>query len=139
MTDDQKQDQTESFETYVNKLIDERGFPDLTTEVREQLKQDLLIRLDDFIAARVIAAFSNEDVIEFEKMLKDSKSMEEIQQFTVDHIENYKDFLATTLLEFRAVYLGMLDIPHAKLGNDESPPDQSGEEPMPAPPSKSIN
>ena len=101
----------QSYDAFINKLIDERGFPDLTPEVKEELKKDLVTRLDSFIAAKVIAALSDADVLVFEQMLKDNKPSAELQQFSIDHIANFTDFLTNTLLEFRGVYLGLISVP----------------------------
>lgn len=100
-----------AFENFINQLIEEKKFPDLTPEVREELKKDLLLHLDDFLAARIISALSDQDVLTFEKMLTENKSSEEIQKFTVDHIPDYINFLTNSLLEFRGVYLGLILVP----------------------------
>lgn len=99
---------------YVNRLIEEKGFLDLTPEVRAEVENDLLTQLDDFIVARTIAALSDEDVLSFENLLKDQKSDQEIQQFVADKIPDYPNFLAQVLLEFRDVYLGLTQAPPAE-------------------------
>src|SRR3989344_7547847 len=96
---------------FVDKLIEEKGFPDLLPEVKDQLKQDIMTRLDDFIAARVIAALSDEDVITFENMLKEEKPENEIQDFVSTHVPDFTTFLTNVLLEFRGVYLGTITPP----------------------------
>src|SRR3989338_3664997 len=105
------EDQKKSFESFVEQLIEERSFPDLTPEVRVELKKDLINRLDSFIAAKVIVALSDEDVLIFEQMLKDNKPMEELQKFTVEHVPDFTTFLTNVLLEFRGVYLGIIQAP----------------------------
>lgn len=104
-------DQKQSFDAYVDQLIEERKFPDLAPEVKQELRKDLLNRLDSFIAAKVIAALSDEDVLTFEQMLKDNKPMEELQKFTVEHVSDFVTFLTNALLEFRGVYLGIIQAP----------------------------
>lgn len=101
----------QSLGNFVDKLIEEKGFPDLTDDVRGEIKQDLLTRLDNFITARIIARLSDADVVEFESMLKDGKSETEIQEFAIGHIPDATNFLANTLLEFKAVYLGIITPP----------------------------
>ncbi|OGK24406.1 hypothetical protein A3A46_01110 [Candidatus Roizmanbacteria bacterium RIFCSPLOWO2_01_FULL_37_13] len=105
------EDQKKSFESFVEQLIEERSFPDLTPEVRVELKKDLINRLDSFIAAKVIVALSDEDVLKFEQMLKDNKPAEELQKFTVEHVPDFTTFLTNVLLEFRGVYLGLIQAP----------------------------
>lgn len=105
------QTQKQAYETYIEQLIEERGFPDLTAEVKEELKKDLVNRLDSFIGAKVIATLSDEDVLKFEQLLKDGKSREEIQKFTVEHVPDFTTFLTNVLMEFRMVYLGLVQAP----------------------------
>lgn len=124
------QGQSQSLLQFVDKLIEERGFPDLTPEVADELKRDLLVRIDDFITARIIAAFSDEDVKIFEQMLKDQRPQDEVQQFVSTHIPDYLNFLTNVLLEFRGVYLGDIQAPQAQAAastSDVPPP------PPPAP------
>lgn len=104
-------DRDQALKQYVDVLIEERKFPDLTPEVKEQMQKDILQRLDNFIAARIIAALSDEDVLVFEKMLKDKKQEEEIQNFVSGHIPDFVNFLTATLLEFRGVYSGLIETP----------------------------
>lgn len=100
-----------SLEDFADKLIEEKDFPDITPEVRVELKNDILRRLDDFLAARIIAALSDTDVAAFEELLKQGKSDAEIQAFTTLKIPDFTNFLTNTLLEFRGVYLGIIDAP----------------------------
>ncbi len=96
-----------NIQAYIDQLIKDKHFPDLTDEVREQVKQDLIVRLDDFIAARIISALSDEEVVQFETLLKEKKPENQVQQFIVDQMEDLIDLLTETLLEFRGVYLGL--------------------------------
>lgn len=95
-------------EQFVEGLIDERKYPDLVPEAKEEMKKDLFIRLDDFIAARIIAALSDTDVLEYEKLLQEKKPEEEVQQFVSSKIPDFVNFLSAVMLEFRAVYLGII-------------------------------
>jgi hypothetical protein len=99
-------------EQFADKLIDQKGFPSLTPEVRGELRKDILLRLDDFIAARSIAALSDENVMIFERLLQEGKAESQIQQFLADHIDNYQDFVTNVLLEFQDVYVGTLMPPY---------------------------
>lgn len=93
---------------FIDRLIAEKNFPDLTPEVKEELRWDLSERLDDFIAAKVIATLSDENVAKFETMLKEGRSEGEIQTFVTENIPNFTDFLTQVLLEFKEVYLGVV-------------------------------
>ena len=66
----------------------------------------MIKRLDDFVMARVIAAFSDEDVEKFENLMKEGKSREELQSFATEHIPDFTNFVTEAFLEFQNVYLG---------------------------------
>ena len=99
---------------FIDRLIAEKNFPDLTPEVKEEIKRDLTQRLDDFIAAKLIAALSDENVLKFEEMLKQGKPESEIQTFITTNVPNFTEFLTQVLSEFREVYLGLIPAPAAK-------------------------
>ncbi len=103
--------QGQGLDRYIDSLLEEKGYPDITPEVKEELKKDLTTRLDDFIAARVIVALSDENVLIFEKMLKDGMENDKIQQFVAAHIPDYENFLTSVLLEFKEVFLGVRGVP----------------------------
>lgn len=113
-------DPKQPIDQFVEKLIDAKGYPDLTPEVRVEVRKDLLTRLDDFIAARSIAALSDEDVLIFEKMLTEGKPEEEIQKFLIDHIDEYQNFLTNVLMEFQGVYLGRIPVPPTSNNSDDA-------------------
>ena len=114
----------ESLPEFIDKLIEEKGFPDITQEVRDELKKDLLVRVDDFITARIIAALSDEDVKKFEEMLQQGKDQGEIQTFVSQQIPDFTNFLARTLLEFKGVYLGTIQAP-INIEEESAPPPPS--------------
>lgn len=96
---------------FVDSLIDQKEFPDLSPEVREEIKRDLLERVDSFITAKLIAALSDDDVASFEQMLNDGKSQEELQQFMQSHVSNPTELVTEALTEFKGVYLGTIPSP----------------------------
>jgi hypothetical protein len=114
----------QSVQQFIDKLIDEREFGDITPEVREELVKDLLVRLDDFIMARIIASLGDEDLAKFEQLLKNKASDEEIQKLTSAAIPDFTNFLTKVLVEFRAVYLGIITPPP---GGIELEPDKQAE------------
>ncbi|KKS11737.1 hypothetical protein A2617_00905 [Candidatus Daviesbacteria bacterium RIFOXYD1_FULL_41_10] len=101
----------QAIEKFIEQLVKDKDFPDISPEVHEEIKRDLLRRVDDFIAARVIAALSDENVVKFEEMLKSGKPEAEVQAFVTTNIPDFTSFLTQTLLEFRGVYLGEIPVP----------------------------
>ena len=95
-------------QNYVDWLIDEK-FVDakdvLIDEARDELKKDLSLRIDTFIMSRALTQLSNENVIEFEKLIKEGRSREDIRKYVSAQIVNFNDFVADCLIEFQTIYL----------------------------------
>lgn len=98
--------QQQNLERYIDNLIDQKGYPDMDEAVREELKNDIRVRLNEFIMTRTISAFSDEDVEKFEELLNHRKPQSELQQFAMEHIPDFTNFLTDVLIEFQDVYLG---------------------------------
>lgn len=94
-----------TLDPYINNILEAKGYKDMLPEVKEALRKDLQIRIDDLIMARTVTVFTEEELREFEKMLDEKKSRAELQKFAIDHIPNYTAFLSSTLLEFQNVFL----------------------------------
>jgi len=94
---------------FIDILLDEKFASrqeDITPEIKQELKRDLIKQMDNFVMASVLDRFSNEEVQEFEKLIKEGKTREELQQFAQKHIPDFSDFVANVLIEFQTVYLG---------------------------------
>ncbi len=100
--------QNNSLDTFIDQLIEEKGFPDLSDDVRVEIKKDLLERVDSFISAKLIAALSDDDVASFEKLLQEGKSQDELQQFIQAHVQDPTTLVTQALTEFKGVYLGTI-------------------------------
>ena len=104
----QPADQASQVLQFVDELIDQKfvdSQEEVTPEIRDELRQDLLLRLDEFIMAKVIAELSDEDLATFENLMKEGKSCEELQKFATEKISDFTDFATDAFLEFRTVYL----------------------------------
>lgn len=97
--------QTSNLDTFVDDLITEKGFPDLTQEMREDIAVHIKQRLDEYIMARSLAQFSNEEIEQFKHLLSEKKTKAELQQFAMDHVPDFPNFLITTIAQFREAYL----------------------------------
>lgn len=97
----------EMYDEFVTQLIAEKGIADVPNEVMEQLKEDLLTRLNDYFNTRVIAVMNDEQLTGFNDLLDKKPTSEEIQQYVATVIPDQSEFIAGTLLEFRRVYLGL--------------------------------
>ena len=104
----QPQDTQSQFDEYLQGLIDQKFVQkghELDPDVVDELKKDIMRQLDEFIMSRIITTLSDADVLEFEKMLQEGKSQDELQKFATEHIDDFTTFLTNVLLEFQQVYL----------------------------------
>ena len=91
--------------TFIDGLIDEKGFKNLTHEMRKEMAQDIKKRFDEFVIVRSLAQFSEEEIAQFKQMLDEKKTSTELQQFITEHISDYETFLSDTIIKFREAYL----------------------------------
>lgn len=106
-------------EVFIDQLIKDKNFKDITPDIEKIIKDQLKDRLDKFILARIISNLSDEKVAQFNAMLDGKKSEVEIQEFVTTSIPDFVDFLTQTLLEFRGIYLGEI-IPPVVIGQTEA-------------------
>ena len=95
-----------AYTQFIDELIKRRDFPDgLMSGAREEVKRELMERLDYFLMDHLIDALSDEDAAVFVNMLEKKKSMEEIQQFPKEPMDNYRPFIRSTFQKFATDYL----------------------------------
>jgi hypothetical protein len=93
-------------EMFVDRLMEEKKFPeDLEKEVMDQIKADLLSRVEDRINAVIIANLAPEKLEEFSKMLDSNIADEEMQKFCSDNIPDLPQLIATELIVLKNSYL----------------------------------
>jgi translation initiation factor 2 beta subunit (eIF-2beta)/eIF-5 len=92
---------------FIDELIKKRNFQDFTPEVREELKKDVMERLDSYLLDRMIDTFSQIDAEKFILLLKEKKSADNIENFAKEHISDYKTFITSTLADFSTNYIGI--------------------------------
>lgn len=91
---------------YVDRLVEEKKYPaDLEKEVIDQIKTDLLSRIEDRVNAVIISNLSEEKLEEFTKLLDSNISDEEMQKFCSENIPNLTQLIATELIVFKQTYL----------------------------------
>ncbi len=96
----------ESLKLFAEKILAEKGVNELTLEpeVMEQMKNDLISRLEDRINAVALIAVPPDKLAEFEQLL-DSNSLEKMQSFLALNVPNIQELIAQELLLFRETYL----------------------------------
>ena len=95
-----------NLETFVSLLLEEKGFENVDPEVEEQLKSDLLKRVEDRINAVILSNLPKEKIDEFNELL-DNASQDEIQNYCNENISGLDEIIAKELMSFRSTYLNL--------------------------------
>lgn len=91
---------------FVDRLVAEKNYPaDLEKEVVDQIKKDLLSRVEDRVNMVIISNLSEEKLGEFNKLLDENISDAEMQKFCSDNIPNLAQLVASELIVFKQSYL----------------------------------
>ncbi len=92
--------------TFIDKLVSEkREFEGLEPEIINQIKSDLLGRVEDRINAVIINNIPEDQISEFEKLTEEGTD-EQIHAFCEATIPDLAEQIATELIVFRQMYLG---------------------------------
>lgn len=91
-------------ETFVDQLIQEKGLDNLDGEVLDQLKGDLLVRVEERVNATIIAALAPDKLEEAQKIIEegDEKKMRDYFAKNIPHLD---ETIASELMAFRQTYL----------------------------------
>jgi len=93
-----------TLETFVDRIVEEKGLTGLDPEVVGQMKKDLLDRVESRINAMLLANMPEDKLEEFERVL-DAGNDEATRAFCADAIPDLDQRIADELLSFRATYL----------------------------------
>lgn len=91
---------------FIDMLIEEKKFQNLSPELREDIFNDLYAKLNLYIVTALTKYLEEADVKRLEAMERtDDYSPEKIQKLLADRIPNASEIIAQAMLEFRAIYL----------------------------------
>jgi len=90
--------------SFVDKLVFEKGLSELDSEVLVQLKKDLVERVSNHVNATILEHMPEGKLEEFNKVLDSDEAT--VQEFVKTNIEDLDNIIAATLLSFRRTYLG---------------------------------
>jgi hypothetical protein len=94
-----------SLESFIDRLLEEKGLQNMEPAVLAEMKADLLERVADRLNAEMIAAMPQEKISELNELM-DGGNPEEVRAFLTSNVPNFDNVLAQTLLNFRTTYLG---------------------------------
>jgi uncharacterized membrane protein YheB (UPF0754 family) len=93
-------------ESYVDKLLEEKKLPEgLEQDVLDQMRKDLMKRVQNRINAAILANLTEDQMEEFNKLL-DEDNEENTQKFLEENIADFAEMIATELIVFKQTYLG---------------------------------
>jgi hypothetical protein len=99
--------------TYLIQIMEDAHVKDITDEEREDAVYQMFLRLDNYIAGRLIDSFpTTEECDVFIQMNRDNKSQAEINRYLQERIPGLNDLMAQIFIDFRNFYV--LPIPRKK-------------------------
>lgn len=89
---------------FVDQLLEQKGLEGVEADVRQQLRDDLLERLESKINRAIIDSLSSEQLVKFEHLV-DANRIDEIQPFLYNSGVNVQGIVARCMSELQASYL----------------------------------
>jgi uncharacterized membrane protein YheB (UPF0754 family) len=96
----------DTLKVFVSRLLEEKQIKDVEPEILEQLKADLMDRVEDRINMVILKNLPEESLGQFEKLLE-TDNEGEVQAFCQQQIPNLQELIAAELLAFRKTYLDL--------------------------------
>lgn len=95
-----------NIEDFVAEILKEKNsdLKDVSTEVFEQLKKDLVSRLEDRINVAILSKLPENKLDDFEKVL-DEGDQDKMQKFLTENVSDLETVVALELINFRKLYL----------------------------------
>ncbi len=91
---------------FLESLLADSGMTSLDDQMREDMLQELYLRLDNFLTAQIVDNLPPEQLEPFIQMNEAQKPKAEIEQFLKDNMPNAQEVFANAFIEFRNLYLG---------------------------------
>jgi hypothetical protein len=98
---------------FLEGMLNDASITALDDDAREDMIRELFVRLDSFMATRLLDQLPKEKVEEFIRMNEEKKSREELELFIKDNIPNAAQFFANIFTDFRESYLGKVAVNRA--------------------------
>ena len=96
-----------SLSDFAEILIKEKSFTHLTPGIHDQIKEDILTRVNDYLIVKLIAKMNDAQVAEFNKLLETKPTDEQIQEYVASVIPDATTVVGDLLFSFRKSYLGI--------------------------------
>lgn len=96
----------ESVKTFLESLLVESGFTPIDDAMKQEMINQLYVKLDNFLSTAIIENMPPQYIDEFLKLNEEGKSKEEIENFIRERMPNAQEVFARTMVNFRDIYLG---------------------------------
>jgi hypothetical protein len=90
----------------VDSLVEDKGLNDIDPGVLVEMKNDLLNRIEDRLNMVIVKNMPEANIAEFDKMMDENKSDEEVQKYCEEKIPDLEALIAVEIARFRDIYLG---------------------------------
>ena len=97
-----------TYNDYAETLLNEKNYSTVTPAMREELKKDIIDRVQDFLIAKTIAKLSDEKAKELSALLDTNPDDKQIHDFIATAIPDAPSFIGDVLFQFRQTYLGLV-------------------------------
>lgn len=91
--------------TFVDQILIQAYPSGLATELQEQMKADLLERVDEFLTRKILDALPSDKLEEYSDLLDREGGDEASQKFIFENIAALDELIQIALTEFRELYL----------------------------------
>lgn len=109
-SDKQKLEIPSEIRLYLENLLEDAGMTSVDIQMKEEMINQLYVRLDSFITTVIIDAMPEENIEEFIQMNEQNKPQTEIAAFLNEKLPNSKEVFSKAFTDFRQMYLGNVRI-----------------------------
>lgn len=90
---------------FLERMLEEGGMVDLEPGVKQQMLDDLGLRLQNAIFVALLERLPENDLPAFNTLVEEKAPQEQIQQFLTARIPNLEEVTAQAMLDFRRLYV----------------------------------
>lgn len=96
---------TPEITVFLEKMLEEGGMADVEPGVKQQMLDDLGLRLQNAIFVALLERLPEQDLPTFNTLVEEKASQEQIQQFLTARIPNLEEVTAQAMMDFRKMYV----------------------------------
>lgn len=90
---------------YLENILQDAGMTAVDQEMREQMINELYVRLDKYIIAKVTESLPEDKLNEFATLFEQKAELPQIQEYLMKNLPNAQEVFAQAFVEFENIYL----------------------------------